>query len=53
MLFKKKRTKHDAPAPIVKPIKVDVQAIWEKNKTVSQDLQGRVIENLIKGKREQ
>lgn len=53
MIFKKKRTKNDAPAPIVKPISVDVQAIWNRKKTVSQDLQGKVFESLQKNKREQ
>ena len=47
MLLKKKRTKYDAPAPIIKPCFVDTQKIWDSKKTVSQDLFGRVAENLI------
>lgn len=48
-----KRTKYDAPAPIVKPITIDVQKIWESKITVSDDLAGRVFENLHKGGEEE
>ena len=47
-----KRTEFDAPAPIIKPCVVDVQKIWDSKKTVSQDLFGRIAENLILSKKE-
>ena len=50
MIFKKKRTKYDATEPIIKPCFVDTQKIWDNKKTVSQDLFGRVAENLILSK---
>ena len=47
-----KRTKYDAPAPIVKPISVDVKAIWDRKKTVSEDLTSRIMRVMQNAKRE-
>lgn len=48
---KKKRTKYDAPAPIVKPITVDVGAIWDSKQTVSKDLSAMLYKNLLSEQR--
>ncbi len=42
-----KRTKNDAPNPIIKPCYVDTQKIWNSKRTVSDDLLGRTTEKLI------
>ena len=42
-----KRTKYDAPAPIVKPCSVDTSAIWGRKKTVSTDLESKVLKTLL------
>lgn len=43
--MQKKRTKYDAPAPIIKPCTVDTSAIWgrRRKKTVSEELTELII----------
>lgn len=41
-----KRTKYDAPAPRVRECEVDVQKIWNKKKTVSEELTLRILKTL-------
>lgn len=50
-LRKAKRTKYDAPAPIVKPITVNVRAIWDSKQTVSKDLSAMLYKNLLSEQR--
>lgn len=45
-----KRTKYDAPAPRVRECEVDIRKIWNKKKTVSEELTPIII-NALRGER--
>lgn len=45
-----KRTKYDAPAPIIGKCDIDKHEIWNKKKAVSKELAPNIIKSLRRGR---